>query len=99
MTISLAPKHLAIVRAIAQQYLPEHQVCVFGSRANGKARQYSDLDLLLDGEPINIGKMAALKEAFSESDLPILVDIVQKKNISDAFYQAIKKDLVPLSNE
>ncbi|MBV8593313.1 MAG: nucleotidyltransferase domain-containing protein, partial [Caulobacteraceae bacterium] len=42
----LSPRDLATVRAILAAALPaEARVWVFGSRARGTARRYSDLDL------------------------------------------------------
>ena len=46
--LDLRPEHAAIVRDILRQHLPaDVRVLVFGSRAHGGARQYSDLDLAL----------------------------------------------------
>lgn len=54
-----------------------YRVLVFGSRANGTAQRYSDVDLALVGEqPVPIGITASLTEAFDSSMLPYTVDIV-----------------------
>ena len=69
---------LAIVRAILRAHLPAGaRVWAFGSRACGRAKPYSDLDLAIDaGRALTLGEMAALGEAFSESDLAWKVDVV-----------------------
>ena len=92
--IQLTKKQYALVRNILCSQLKTHKVYVFGSRAVNNARKFSDLDLCIDGELLNMEKIATLKDAFSESDLPYFVDVVQKLQLSDAFYQSIKKDFV-----
>lgn len=69
----LPPEHKAIVCDILAWHLPAHvRVSVYGSRATGKARRYSDLDLVLEGaSPIPRAVMIDLAESFDESDLPL----------------------------
>ena len=78
----LAPKHLALVRAVLRTHAPHHRAYVFGSRVVANAadrarlKPHSDLDLELEGPPLKPHQAYALKEAFSESDLPMRVDTV-----------------------
>ena len=78
----LAPKHVALVRAVLRTHDPHHRAYVFGSRvvlnAAGRARlkPHSDLDLALEGPPLKSHQAYALKEDFSESDLPMRVAAV-----------------------
>jgi len=59
-------------------------VGVFGSRTNGRARKYSDLDLVVvDSEPIPNGIYNQLVEDFDESELPIRVDLLDWNRIDD----------------
>ena len=60
-----------IVLDILAAHLPaETRVWVFGSRATGRARRYSDLDLAIDaGRPLSLDETALLREAFTDSDL------------------------------
>jgi type I restriction enzyme S subunit len=95
--IDIRPEHWTIVRDILRQHLPDHPVWAFGSRARGDARRYSDLDLaVITDAPIPIPRMAALKEAFSESDLPWTVDVVDWSATSDRFRRIIEHERVPL---
>lgn len=56
----------------------------------GNAKTYSDLDLAIIGEsPLSLETLANLTEAFSESDLPWKVDIVDWAVTNDAFKQVI----------
>jgi len=65
------------------------QVWIFGSRAKGKARRGSDLDLAIDlGRPIMQPEKILLSEVFAQSNLPYTVDIADIRTVSDKF-QAI----------
>jgi uncharacterized protein len=69
---------------------------VFGSRATGGARRYSDLDLAIDaGRPLVLDEIANLSEAFRDSDLPYRVDLVDWHNLDARFRQTIASDLRP----
>lgn len=83
----LTPDELAEVRAILDARLPTTiSVGVFGSRAGGQPKPWSDLDLVLEGEaPLPLALMAALAEAFDESALPWKVDLVDRRIVSEDF--------------
>jgi predicted nucleotidyltransferase len=71
---------------------------VFGSRATGRARRYSDLDLAIDaGRPLTLAEIAGLTEAFSDSDLPYKVDPIDWHNIEDRRRQIIAAERVALT--
>ena len=90
--------HRKIVDEILDAYLPGNtKVFVFGSRANGRPRRMSDLDLLLDArQPLPLAMLATLHDAFDESDLIWKVDIVDRATASPAFLNLIEADLVAL---
>lgn len=94
-TIDIAPKDLEITRNILTKNLPINTtIWVFGSRAKGTARKFSDLDLLIDTnhQPLHLETMTSLMDDFEESDLPYKVDIVDWNTISDSFRQIIDKE-------
>jgi predicted nucleotidyltransferase len=71
---------------------------VFGSRATGRARRYSDLDLAIDaGRRLTLDEFAMLGEAFSDSDLSYKVDLVDWHAIDERFRQAIAAERVSLA--
>jgi predicted nucleotidyltransferase len=89
--INLPDDQLQIVKSILKTYVPEREIWVFGSRAGGKVKPYSDLDLCIMGdEPLGLGAMADLQDAFSESDLPIRVDLVLWANTAENFREIIQ---------
>ncbi len=70
---------------------------MFGSRATGRARRYSDLDLVIDaGRRLTLDETARLAEAFSESDLPYRVDVVDWQAADESFRRLIANDRLPL---
>ena len=90
--IQLTTPQLTTVRAIWRRHIPDRQVLVFGSRAQGKAKPFSDLDLAIMGlKPLTLAESSALQSAFSASDLPFKVDLVDWASVSDEFRRVIKQ--------
>ena len=88
--IDLAPEHRAEVVRILEASAPGFEVWAFGSRVSGTARRNSDLDLMLVGEEdLDWRAVEALKDAFSESDLPFSVDVVDWRRTSPEFRRAV----------
>jgi type I restriction enzyme S subunit len=83
----LAPTHLALVRRLLRAHAPRHRAYAFGSRViaspadRARLKPHADLDLALDGPPLQPAQVFALREAFSESDLPMRVDIVDASDL------------------
>lgn len=96
--LDMRAEHLALVRGVLRQYLPDGaRACVFGSRAQGGARPYSDLDLALEwNRPLGLDLIGQIAEVLSESDLPYRVDIVDLALVDPAFRQRIMADCVAL---
>ncbi|OUR82906.1 hypothetical protein A9Q82_05455 [Cycloclasticus sp. 46_120_T64] len=94
--IQLSAKHQSIVENVIKKQLTTQKVFVFGSRARNEARKFSDLDLCIAGEKLSFSQMAKLKGAFSESDLPYFVDVLQEHNLSKKMFESIRKDFVEL---
>ncbi|MBI4238881.1 MAG: nucleotidyltransferase domain-containing protein [Deltaproteobacteria bacterium] len=95
--IDLPADQLAQVKAILSQHVPAAEVRVFGSRAAGTPKKYSDLDLaIVDRERLSLNTLGALREAFQESDLPIRVDVVDWHALSDEFKTVIAAHYVVL---
>jgi len=98
-TIDLKPEHRAIVLDILRAHLPpQAKVWVFGSRANGRARRGSDLDLAIDlGQALPSDTEYDLKFAFEDSDLPWTVDVLDWWSVEDGiFRQNVKQERVML---
>lgn len=98
-SLDLSADHREIVLAILDAHLPETaKVWVFGSRATGRARRYSDLDLAIDaGRELTLDEFSILAEAFSDSDLPYRVDVVDWSAIDESFRRLIAAERSPLN--
>jgi len=97
--INIDQDHLRIVLDILHRLAPQYSVWAFGSRAVGKAKRYSDLDLaIITDTPLSLTHRGALAEAFSESDLPWRVDLVDWAATSESFRQIIARDKVVLQS-
>lgn len=97
-TIDLTSEHLAILQGVLRTHRPPGAgAWVFGSRATGAARQYSDLDLAIeDVAPVDDVTLGQLREALSESDLTIKVDGLDLRTVDPAFRRLIERDLIAL---
>ena len=90
--IDIAPQHLEIIKGILKKHIPDCQVRIFGSRINGAAKKYSDLDLVIIGKTKVPKKIIyLLREDFQESDLPFRVEIMDWQAISEDFRKIIQK--------
>ena len=82
LELMLPARVLAVVQALLHRHAPHHTAFAFGSRVvssaqdRARVKPHSDLDLALIGTPLPLDQMFCLREAFSESDLPMRVDIV-----------------------
>ena len=81
--LALPEPCLALVRTLIRQHAPHHQFFAFGSRVvvsaadRRRVKPHSDLDLAIAGEPLPLEQLFALCDAFSQSDLPMRVNIVR----------------------
>lgn len=88
--LQVTPQQWQIIQGILQQYLPGYAVWAFGSRVAGPCKPYSDLDLAIVGaQPLPMQMLAQVAEAFSESDLPWKVDLIDWATTSEAFQQRV----------
>ena len=67
---------------------------LFGSRATGNARSFSDIDLALDAGAASVPRqlLVRLSCALEESHIPFRVDIVDMHNVSLAVRESILKE-------
>ena len=90
--VALQADHLGIVWQVLQAHLPGVPVRDFGSRAGGLGKPYSDLDLaLMTEQPLTLEQWADLQEAFSASDLPFRVDLVDWASTEAGFRAVIER--------
>lgn len=90
--IDVAPKYLQIIKDIIKKNIPKYEVRAFGSRVTGKAKTYSDLDLvIMSSTPIDKKIIYSTEEDFAESDLPFRVEILDWQTIPKSFQKIINE--------
>ena len=99
-SIDIHPADLDTVRRILREHVPALDVRAFGSRVAWQARETSDLDLaLMTDRPLTVARMADLRAAFTNADLPFRVDIVDWANTSESFRRIVETEYVALNCE
>lgn len=88
--IDLPENHLRTVSGVLAAHVPGLEARVFGSRVAGTASDFSDLDIVLVGS-VGPEQLTALKDAFAESKLPFMVDVVNWASISGEFRKLIEQ--------
>ncbi len=89
---------LQIVQGILHEYIPNREVWAFGSRVKKSHKPFSDLDLAVMGsESLSLGEMADLSYAFSHSNLPFKVDVVNWATTESTFQNIIRDQYVRLA--
>ncbi len=95
MPLHVQPDHLAMVREVLRRHVPDREVRAFGSRVTGTAKATSDLDLAIVGDgPLGFATLAAMRDDFSESNLPYGVDIIDWSTVDESFRRIIERDQV-----
>lgn len=92
--LDLRPAYREILRRLLAAHVPHVEVWAYGSRINGSSHDGSDLDLVLrapDHSPIEPGRFPALKIALEESELPILVDVLDWARLPKTFQREIER--------
>lgn len=92
--LDLDQKYIDFVKETILAEIPNIEIFIFGSRTQGNALEYSDVDIALkDKEKISIDKILKLRVKFENSTFPYKVDILDLNNVKDEFKKIIEKDL------
>ena len=71
-------------------------VYLFGSRARGQEENGSDADLAIVGEQINRADLSLIREQWEYSTIPVMLDLVDTKDVGNALSSQIEKEKVIL---
>lgn len=88
------------IKKILFKYLDpkKDKAFIFGSRATGSTRKFSDIDIGIKSEKkIRSLTLSDIEEAFEESDIPYAVDIVDFSQVSDKFNEVAKQKIINLN--
>ncbi len=95
--LDLTPEQLALVRGLLARHVPAREVRAFGSRVTGRARRWSDLDLVVMGrEALPDLVLAHLRADLEDSDLPFRVDLLEARDLPLAWGQGFAVASVPV---
>lgn len=87
--------HLAIEPLIGTYHA---RTWVFGSRARGDARPFSDLDILIETqEPLAPSVLAEMRAALEDSNLPVKIDLVDLSTLAQSYRDQVLKERVEVS--
>jgi len=95
--LNLKPDHLRLLLEILKKHTPEAEVLAYGSRVSGGGHEGSDLDLVvrnLAGIDQPQKQLYLLRDALSESNLPMLVDVLDWARIPEDFRREIEREHV-----
>jgi uncharacterized protein len=106
--IQLNKKHYAIIKTILRKNFPDAKIWLFGSRVEGLAKKYSDLDILikLSNNTLKVAEDAAAygsrvdffnsRADFAESDIPFKIDLVDWDKMEKEFRHEVLKNAIEL---
>lgn len=96
----LEARHLEFVMNTLRKNIPDKSTkfYIFGSRAKGSHREYSDIDIAVDsnGQKLDENVLGALLLEFEDWTLPYEVDVVDLNAIDESFKNLIKSSLIEL---
>jgi len=72
------------------------EVYLFGSRARGEEQEGSDADLAISGTEIDRSDLSLIREQWEYSTIPMMLDLVDLKEINSALGEQIEKEKVLL---
>jgi len=95
----LEDRHLNFIKDMLKKHIQnkDAKFYIFGSRAKGKYREYSDVDIAIDSPDMTSEKKLKLESDFENSTFPYEVDILDLNTIKENFKNIIKEDLVELN--
>ena len=97
--IDLDAEHRQTVMTLLSRYLPNTTVWAYGSRVKWTSHPASDLDLVAFTKPDQAARVAELREAFDDSNLPFGVDLFVWDGVPSGFRKRIEAEYVVLAKK
>lgn len=88
------------LKKILAQHVPDIDVLAYGSRVKGTSHAGSDLDLVLidpKKQTIDASQIHTLRNALEESNIPILIDVLDWAQIPESFKKEISTTTVKIN--
>jgi uncharacterized protein len=94
-TVAVDEKTKNKIIGIISVLIPEAKIYLFGSRARGNYKRYSDIDIALDaGKPLAHVDVDEVKSMLNESNIRQLIDVLDFHSIDNFMQESIMKDKV-----
>ncbi len=71
-------------------------VWIFGSRARGDNKKYSDLDIMVESREDISAIVGKIQETLENGNFPYKVDMVQNKDFAESYRESFERDKVQL---
>src|SRR5690606_7876614 len=99
MNFGLTQEEFAILASLVIRPLKDlgAKVWIFGSRARGDHRPFSDIDVLFELPPeknLRGSVVGHIKEQIEESRIPFKVDLVEYKELADSYKIQVQSERV-----
>lgn len=89
----LTDKEIQGLRQIFTSVPEVKEVILYGSRARGDYKPYSDVDITLIGDSLQINHLSQIEQAIDDLYMPYFVDLSLKKNLTNpALLHNIERD-------
>ncbi|MBQ3691253.1 MAG: nucleotidyltransferase domain-containing protein [Bacteroidales bacterium] len=79
----LTDRELALMDSYFSQIANLEKVILYGSRAKGNYKKFSDVDITLLGKEIGVSDLFKLQDLLYESDLPYMYDVSLFKSLTN----------------
>jgi len=91
-------KWIKLIKSTLEHQLPTgYKAFIFGSRAQGTSRQYSDIDLgILGKTKLPTSKIAHIKNDLEDSNLPYRVDLIDFTTVTNKFKNSAMRKVINL---
>jgi predicted nucleotidyltransferase len=92
-TLDLQPRHLEMLLEVLRQHVPDAEIWAYGSRVKHTGHETSDLDLVIRNPAqldVPLKNLHLLRDALSESNLPIFVEVLDWARIPEGFRREIQ---------
>jgi predicted nucleotidyltransferase len=81
--MNLEPKFISLIKSIITKHLFQAEIFIFGSRAKGTNKEFSDIDIAIKSPNLDFTILANIKFDLEESDLPYKVDVVNYDELEE----------------
>lgn len=99
MKFGLSKEDYSLLKSLLFDPLKEKsaKLWVFGSRARGDHKPFSDVDVLYSASTkLPLGFISEIKESLEESRLPIKVDLVSVEDLAESYRESVERDKIEI---